>query len=116
MFFPCLTRLFFNEGGKKWICVQTDGKFFTRQSAEWKTKGENRPKRPKAQMSTGKVLAFIFWDAHGILFTDYLEKGRTINSKYYILSGPSASRSVLCSLHTLKFISYNLILKLKLIL
>ena len=25
-----------------------------------------------------------FWDAQGILFSDYLEKGRTINSEYYI--------------------------------
>ena len=32
----------------------------------------------------GKVLASVFWDAQGILFIDYLEKGRTINSKYYI--------------------------------
>ena len=31
----------------------------------------------------------------------------------YVLSGPRALRSVLCSLHTFKFISYNLILKLK---
>ena len=30
-----------------------------------------------------------------------------------VLSGPRASRSVLCSSHTFKFISYNLILKLK---
>ena len=26
----------------------------------------------------------VFWDAQGILFIDYFEKGRTINSKYYI--------------------------------
>ena len=25
----------------------------------------------------------MFWDAQGILFSDYHEKGRTINSKYY---------------------------------
>ena len=36
------------------------------------------------QTSAGKVLASVFWDAQGILFIDYLEKGRTINSKYYI--------------------------------
>ena len=30
-----------------------------------------------------------------------------------VTSGPRASRSVLCSSHTFKFISYNLILKLK---
>ena len=55
-----------------------------RQSDEWPAAGESRPKRPKIQTSTGKVLASIFWDAQGILFIDYLEKGRTINSEYYI--------------------------------
>ena len=33
-----------------------------RQSVEWTTKGENRLKLPKPQMSAGKVLASIFWD------------------------------------------------------
>ena len=55
-----------------------------RQSAEWTAKGENRPKQPKSQMSAGKVLASVFCDAHSILFIDYLEKGKTINSKYYM--------------------------------
>ena len=27
----------------------------------------------------------VFWDAHGILFIDYLEKGKTINSDYYMV-------------------------------
>ena len=26
----------------------------------------------------------VFWDAHGILFIDYLKKGKTINSDYYM--------------------------------
>ena len=26
----------------------------------------------------------VFWDAHGVLFIDYLEKGKTINSEHYI--------------------------------
>ena len=29
-------------------------------------------------------MATLFWDAHGILFIDYLEKGKTINSDYYM--------------------------------
>ena len=33
---------------------------------------------------SGKVMASVFWDAHGILFIDYLEKGKTINSDYYM--------------------------------
>ncbi|XP_025156069.1 histone-lysine N-methyltransferase SETMAR-like [Harpegnathos saltator] len=55
-----------------------------RQSAEWRAAGESRPKRPKTQQSAGKVMASVFWDAHGIIFIDYLEKGKTINSEYYI--------------------------------
>ena len=53
-------------------------------SAEWKVAGESRSKWPKMQTSTGKVLAYIFWNVQIILFIDYLEKGRTINNKYYI--------------------------------
>ena len=54
-----------------------------RSSSEWTAAGEPRPKRPKAQQSAGKVMASVFWDAHGIIFIDYLEKGKTINSDYY---------------------------------
>ena len=59
---------------------------FTLQSAvTWEDGSRwNRPKRSKTQTSAGKVLASIFWDARGILFIDYLVKGRTINSEYYI--------------------------------
>ena len=57
-----------------------------RQSAEWTAwrESENRPKRPKTQMSAGKVLVFVFWNAYSILFTDYLENGGTIKSEYYM--------------------------------
>ena len=55
-----------------------------RQSAEWTAAGESRPKRPKTQTAAGKVMASVFWDSHGILFIDYLEKGKTINSEYYM--------------------------------
>ena len=55
-----------------------------RQSPEWTAAGDSRPKWPKTQTSTGKVLAYVFWDAQGILFIYYLEKGRIINSIYYI--------------------------------
>ena len=29
-------------------------------------------------------MASVFWDAHGILFIDYLDKSITINSDYYM--------------------------------
>ena len=35
-------------------------------------------------MWDGKVMASVFWDAHGVLFIDYLEKGKAINSERYI--------------------------------
>ena len=56
-----------------------------RSSAEWAAAGESRPKLPKTQKWAGKVMASVFWDAHSILFNDYLEKGKTINSDYYMV-------------------------------
>ena len=52
--------------------------------AKWKAAGESHPKWPKMQKSAGKVLASVFWDVQCILFIDYLEKRRTINSEYYM--------------------------------
>lgn len=56
----------------------------SRQSSEWTARDEPNPKRGKTQQSAGKVMASVFWDAHGIIFIDYLGKGKTINSDYYI--------------------------------
>ena len=55
-----------------------------RPSAEWTGADESRPKRPKTQQCADKVMASVFWDANSILFIDYLEKGKTINSDYYM--------------------------------
>ncbi|KAF7277830.1 hypothetical protein GWI33_009246 [Rhynchophorus ferrugineus] len=55
-----------------------------RQSFEWTAYDEPAPKCLKTQQSAGKVMALVFSDAHGKIFIDYLEKGRTINSEYYI--------------------------------
>ena len=62
-----------------WIHHFTPGS--NRQSAEWTAASKGRP---KTQTSSGKVLASIFWNTQFILFSDYLEKERTINSEYYI--------------------------------
>jgi len=35
------------------------------------------------QKSAGKFLVSIFWDQDGILLTDYLSKGQTINAAHY---------------------------------
>ena len=52
-------------------------------SVEWTGAGES-VQRCKHQQA--RFLATVFWDAQGILFIDYLEKGRTINSEYHIAS------------------------------
>ena len=45
-----------------------------RSSTEWTAAGEGRPKRPKTQKWTGKVMASVFWDAHGICLSTILRK------------------------------------------
>ncbi|MCP6559131.1 hypothetical protein NL501_28330, partial [Klebsiella pneumoniae] len=55
------------------------------QSKQWVIKGESAPKKAKTILSAGKVMATVFWDSQGILFIDYLEKGKTITGAYYSL-------------------------------
>jgi histone-lysine N-methyltransferase SETMAR len=53
------------------------------EAKEWCEPGTSAPKRVRVQKSAKKVLASVFWDAKGILFVDYLQTGKTINSEYY---------------------------------
>ena len=55
------------------------------RSKQWVKTGESAPKRPKTQQSAGKIMANVFWDAQGVIFIDYLEKGRTITGAYNML-------------------------------
>ncbi|KAF7282499.1 hypothetical protein GWI33_002602 [Rhynchophorus ferrugineus] len=55
-----------------------------RQSSEWTARNEPAPKCGKTQQSAGKSMASILWDTHRIIFIEYLVKGRTMNSDYYI--------------------------------
>ena len=41
------------------------------------------PKKTRSVPSAGKVMASVFWDAEGIFFIDYLEKGKKITGEYY---------------------------------
>ena len=52
-------------------------------SMEWQHSSSQHPKKFQVQNSAGKVLATICWDQGGILLTDYLPKGQTINAEYY---------------------------------
>ena len=53
-----------------------------RQSMQWKHSTSPAPKEAKVVSSAGKVKASVFWDAKGIVFIDYLQKGKTINGEY----------------------------------
>jgi hypothetical protein len=53
------------------------------QSKQWTEACCSAPKKTGSVPSAGKVMASVFWDAEGILFIDYLEKGKTIIGEYY---------------------------------
>ena len=47
-----------------------------KQSMQWKYSTSPSPKKAKVVSSAGKVMASIFWNAKGILFIDYLQRGK----------------------------------------
>ncbi|XP_039309549.1 protein GVQW3-like [Solenopsis invicta] len=51
------------------------------QLKQWTSPGERAPK--KARLSAGKVMATVFWDLQGVIYIDYLEKGKTVTGLYY---------------------------------
>jgi len=53
------------------------------QSKQWTEASCSAPKTTRSVPSAGKVMASVFWDAEGILFIDYLVKGKTITGEYY---------------------------------
>jgi histone-lysine N-methyltransferase SETMAR len=53
------------------------------QTKQWIESSCSAPKKTRSVPSVGKFMASMFWDAEGILFIDYLEKGKTINREYY---------------------------------
>ena len=54
-----------------------------RQSMQWKHSTSPAPKKAKVVSFAGKMMVSVFWDAKGIAYIDYLQKGKTINGEYY---------------------------------
>ena len=52
------------------------------QSRHWVGPGSPRQKKFKTQLSAGKVMSTVFWDAKGVMF-DFLPKRSTITRVYY---------------------------------
>ena len=49
----------------------------------WKRSGEQTPTRLRQERSAGKIMMIIFWDKDGVLLTEYLLRGTTINGPCY---------------------------------
>ena len=49
----------------------------------WKRLGEQTPTSLRQERSAAKMMMIIFWDKDGVLLTEYLPRGSTINSPYY---------------------------------
>ncbi|XP_076044679.1 histone-lysine N-methyltransferase SETMAR-like [Oratosquilla oratoria] len=53
-----------------------------RQSMQWRHTSSLVPKKARVVSSAGRVMSSVFWDAKGIVFIDYLQKGQTSNGEY----------------------------------
>jgi len=58
------------------------------QSKQWTSPGEPASKKTKTTKSAGKVMATVFWDAHGIIHIDFRRSKRSmaITQSYWTVS------------------------------
>jgi len=64
---------------------------------------KNASKKFRVQKFAGKTLASTFWDQDGVLLTDYLPNGQTINVEYYILKEKRLKKNSECKYPLEKF-------------
>ena len=53
------------------------------QSRQWRHNRSPKPKKFMQKLSAGKVMATVFWDRKGVLLTEFMPRGTTINSERY---------------------------------
>ena len=53
------------------------------EATVWKRLSEQRPTRLRQEKSAGKMMMIIFWDKDGVLLTECLPRGTTINGPCY---------------------------------
>lgn len=56
----------------------------TDQSSEYRAKGEPRPKKPRQSRSKIKVMLTVFFDYRGVVHSEFLPTGQTVNKEYYL--------------------------------
>jgi len=50
------------------------------QSKQGTSPGEPALKKAKTVPTATKVMATVFWDSQGVIYIDYLEKGKTVRN------------------------------------
>ena len=53
------------------------------KSMQWKHPTSPPVVKFRKIVSASKVMVSVFWDSEGVLFTDYLEQGKTVTAVYY---------------------------------
>lgn len=66
-----------------------------KQSMAWKRPSSPPVKKFRVFPTAGKIMASVFWDAEGILFIDYLPKGKTITGAYYTELIPKVRQAII---------------------
>lgn len=54
-----------------------------RQNLQLEENSETPPAKKLRTSPPGKVMVTVFWDSEGVIMTNFLEKGRSINKEYY---------------------------------
>lgn len=56
----------------------------SQQSSEWRAKNEPKPKKPRQSKSKIKVMLTVFFDIRGVVHSEFLPEGQTVNKEYYL--------------------------------
>ena len=56
----------------------------SQQASEWRLLTEPKPKKPRQSRSKIKVMLTVFLDYRGVVHSEFLPEGQTVNKEYYL--------------------------------
>lgn len=56
----------------------------SQQASEWHLPTDPKPKKPRQSRSKVKVMLTVFFDYHGVVHSEFLPEGQTVNKQYYL--------------------------------